>query len=93
MIEYEDIKWSNPLRISLEAHNTDRNVKRFYDIAIMPSLFSHHSVLISYGRIGQKPRYISYIASSLDEAINFIKPRLKKRLNAKKRIGCNYKFS
>lgn len=78
--------------IHLQAINPDTNTFRDYEITLTPGLLNHWVVLIAYGRIGTKGQQKTYAFETIAKAQHFIQKCLKKRMNAKKRIGCEYKL-
>jgi predicted DNA-binding WGR domain protein len=67
-----------PLR--LERIDATRNMWRYYDLMLQPTLFGEISVVRSWGRIGAPGRYKTMTFSNLGEAT-----RALKRLEAVKR--------
>ncbi|AIL13638.1 hypothetical protein IM40_09320 (plasmid) [Candidatus Paracaedimonas acanthamoebae] len=76
----------------LKAQNKEVDIFRYYHIIVMPTLFKDWSLLIANGRIGRKARQRSLLFTDLNLLIKKIKQILHKRLNAEKRLGCNYKI-
>ena len=79
-------------RIELEAKNKSNNLNRYYNIVIFKNLFGELSLQTVYGRIGQKGQTKTYIFPEKDECLKKLKQILKKRLQAKKRIGVDYEI-
>lgn len=76
------------LRATLPAKNLDRD----YTIWVQKGLFNLWVVNILYGKWGAARHHkIQYSFEAPEQAQRFIKKTVRKRLNAQKRIGCNYK--
>ncbi len=81
-----------PCYIKMRAINLAVNVDRAYEILFQRGLFNSWVVIISYGRYGQKGGQTKTYSFDLEaQAQSFFNKTLKKRLNASKRIGCNYR--
>ncbi len=78
--------------ICLRAVDLSQNIKRYYTIHIHKNLFQDITVSLYYGHIGRGGQLKYYHFSTMDQIEPFLKPILKRRLNAKKRIGVNYKL-
>ena len=78
--------------IRLKAICKKKNMKRFYTLHIHRNLFQEITASLFYGRIGCNPQTRHYYFQNSNEAHQFLKHTLKKRLNAKKRIGVNYQL-
>jgi len=51
------VYWNFPeANMRLECINPDRNMFRFYEIRVEPTLFDEHALLICWGRIGKRGR-------------------------------------
>ena len=85
-------EYSMYLNIKLRAINPNKNVNRVYNIKMDNDLFNSYSVITERGRYG-KP-LLPKIEKFTNETNlkQFLKKNLKKRLNAAKRIGCDYKI-
>lgn len=78
--------------IRLKAICENKNMKRFYTMHIHKNLFQEITVSLFYGRIGCLPQTRNYYFQNGNEAHQFLKHTLRKRLQAKKRIGVNYQL-
>lgn len=78
--------------IHLKAICKKKNMKRFYTIHIHKNLFQEITVSLYYGRIGSHAQTKHYYFQHDNEAHQFLRYMLRKRLNAKKRIGVNYQL-
>jgi predicted DNA-binding WGR domain protein len=78
--------------IRLKAVKLDQNINRYYTIYIHKNLFQGLTVSLYYGRIGRGGQLKQFYFAHIHQIEKFLKPLLKKRLNAKKRIGVNYKL-
>ena len=80
-----------PCYIKLRATNPAINLDRAYEILLQKGLFNFWLVTTAYGRYGQKGGQTrTTLFDNELQAQHFIDKVLKKRLNATKRIGCNY---
>jgi hypothetical protein len=84
---------TTPCHLKLRATNPALRLDRRYDIICQQGLFNSWLVTTVYGRYGQKGGTSkTTIFDIQSEAELFISKILKKRLNATKRIGCNYEW-
>jgi hypothetical protein len=82
-----------PFYIKLRATNPALNLDRAYEILFHRGLFNSWLITTAYGRYGQKGGQTkTYLFDTKIQAESFIQKILKKRLNATKRIGCDYRF-
>lgn len=78
--------------IRLHAKYPPKNIYRWYNLRVDQNLFGEWWLSISYGRIGQRGQSKHYRWSDVTLLMAQIKSILRKRLNATKRIGCNYEI-
>src|SRR5262245_49951059 len=83
----------NLLTVAFEAHNSERNHHRHYQVTVGRDLLDDWTVSIRYGRTGQRGRELRYAATDADEMRSVIRDRLRRRLSAPKRIGCPYRLA
>ena len=83
----------NLLTVAIEAHSTEKNHHRWYQLTLGRDLLEDWTVSIRYGRMGQAGRELQYAATSADDMRTFIRRRLQRRLSAPKRIGCAYRLA
>lgn len=83
----------NLLTLALEAHNSELNHHRRYEIRIGRDLFDEWTLSIRYGRVGAVGQGIQYAAKELDELQKMVAERLKRRLTSEKRISCKYRIT
>ena len=83
----------NLLNIVLEAHNVERNHHRQYEITLGKDLLDDWTVKIRFGRAGQYGRVQQFASRDIKEMRSVICDRLRRRLSAPKRIGCEYQWS
>lgn len=78
------------LDVSLRAINPTKNVNRVYNIKMDETLFNSRTVITERGRYGKtlQPKIEKF--NDEKDLKRFLKSNLRKRLNAKKRIGCDY---
>jgi predicted DNA-binding WGR domain protein len=79
-------------RISLHAKNPPQNICRWYSIRVDKTLFGEWCLYLTYGRIGQRGQLKLSFWSDVNLLLRQLKAILRKRLNATKRIGCNYEI-
>lgn len=78
------------LTISLEAHNSERNHHRRYEITVGRDLLGDWMVTIRYGRTGQGGQECHYGSSDPAAMQAVVRDHLHRRLAAPRRIGCAY---
>lgn len=83
----------NLLTIAFEAHSTERNHHRRYQITLGRDLLDDWTVGIYYGRCGQRSQEKRFASDKVEEMRTLIRSRLHRRLTAPKRIGCAYRLS
>jgi hypothetical protein len=83
----------NLLIIAFEAHHTEKNHHRRYQVTVGRDLLDDWTVAICYGRAGQGGRVLRYASPKPDDMRAVIRDRLRRRLSAPKRIGCAYRLS
>jgi hypothetical protein len=84
----------NLLTVAFEAHNSEKNHHRRYQVTVGRDLLDDWTIAICYGRTGQGGRETRYAAAEADDMRVVIRDRLRRRrLSAPKRIGCPYAFS
>lgn len=77
----------------LRASNPIKNVNRWYSLRMGQDLFGEWLLITQWGRNGFKGQYKEYVFNNQDLAQKTFQRVLKKRLNSKNRIGCNYVIS
>lgn len=77
-------------QIDLEAINPLRKVDRYYTVIISPNLFGEIAMQTIYGRNGTSGQKRTYTFSSHQECMLKLNEVLRKRLNARGRLGTNY---
>lgn len=82
----------NLLYLCLEAHNSERNRHRRYEVRLSRDLFGRWMVTIGYGRSGRGGRKRIYSDPNPDKVRAIIHERLKRRSSAPRRIGCEYRL-
>lgn len=83
----------NLLMVVFEAHNTERNHHRRYEVILGQDLLDDWTVAIRYGRVGQGGRLLRFASRRPDDIRAVIRDRLRRRLSAPKRIGCPYRLA
>jgi hypothetical protein len=78
------------LHLKLRAIKLEANINRVYEIYLNKGLFNSWIVTTANGRYGGGMMQRNYSFFDLKEANTFAHKVLKKRLNAKKRIGVDY---
>lgn len=77
--------------IHLEACDPARNIWRSYSITAGQDLFGDWIVAMNYGRIGSRGTTKTVLLPDEEETRRYVQKCLKKRENAPKRIGIDYK--
>jgi len=77
--------------IHLEARDPARNIWRSYGITAGQDLFGDWIVAMNYGRIGSRGTTKTVLLSDEEATRRYVRQCLKKRENAPKRIGIDYK--
>ena len=80
----------NLLTLALEAHNGERNHHRRYEIRVGRDLFAIWTLTIRYGRAGNTLREERFSSAHKSELQAISSDRLRRRSNAKRRIGARY---
>ena len=83
----------NLLTIAFEAHNTEKNHHRLYQLIVGRDLLDDWTVAIRYGRTGQGGQEKRFASPKPEEMRAVIRDRLRRRLSAPKRIGCPYRLT
>jgi predicted DNA-binding WGR domain protein len=83
----------NLLTVAFEAHNTEKNHHRRYQLTIGRDLLNDWTVAIHYGRTGQGGQEKRFASARAEEMRLVISERLRRRLTATKRIGCAYRLT
>jgi predicted DNA-binding WGR domain protein len=78
------------LTLAFEAHHSERNHHRHYEVRIGRDLLDDWTVTIRYGRTGQGGQERRYGSPEPEALRAIIRERLRRRLSAPKRIGCAY---
>ncbi len=74
----------------LRATNLSKNIRRWYSLRMGQDLFGDWLLITQWGRQGFKGHYKQYVFPEEAKAQKEFQRILKKRLNARNRIGCNY---
>lgn len=80
----------NLMNVAFEAHHTEKNHHRRYEITIGRDLLDDWTVSIRYGRTGTGGHVLRYAGHDTAKLQAIVKERLRRRLSAPKRIGCAY---
>jgi hypothetical protein len=83
----------NLVTVAFEAHHTEKNHYRRYQVTLGRDLLDDWTVAICYGRTGQGGRELRYASPQPEEMRAVIRDRLRRRLSAPKRIGCAYRLA
>ena len=75
---------------SLSAHADNGKIMRYYCLYLAYDLFGELVLTTYNGGSGKKGKYRHQLCKDVNKARLFLKNKLLKRLNAVKRIGCNY---
>lgn len=79
------------LRITLEAHNVERNHHRRYEISVGRDLLGDWTVTVRYGRAGSPLRCLRFGDADETAMRRLVRERLLRRTSASRRIGCVYR--
>ncbi len=82
----------NLLSVTLEAHNPERGISRWYELAVGRDLMSAWTVTVCHGRSGQGGQERRCAADNPDPLRALIRRLLLRRLSAPRRIGCRYRL-
>ena len=74
-----------------EAHNPEHNHHRHYSVTVGRDLWEHWTLIVRYGRTGQRGRELSYSSPDPEAIRAIIRERLARRRTAPMRIGCAYR--
>ena len=83
----------NLFTVAFEAHNSEKNHHRRYQVMVGRDLLGDWTVAISYGRTGQRGQQKRFASPKVEEIQAIIRDRLRRRLSAPKRIGCPYQLT
>lgn len=78
--------------ISLNANAPDGKLSRYYCLYLTKDLLRDMLLTTYYGGAGKKGRYLYQVCHDTDKIRRSLRAKLSKRLNAVKRIGCNYQI-
>jgi hypothetical protein len=87
---------AHPVTLELEAHNPTDNHHRAYVLDVGQDLLRHWVVTLRFGRAGRTGRgghVLTYAVADREAARRFVRARLKRRLTARRRIGCAYRLT
>jgi hypothetical protein len=76
----------------LRAKGETRGVERRYSLLVQRDLFGGWVVITEWGREGSREQRKQYVFSNEREARRKFEEILRRRLNGKKRVGCNYQI-
>jgi predicted DNA-binding WGR domain protein len=83
----------NLLTVVFEAHNSEQNHHRRYEVTLGRDLLDDWTVEIRYGRCGQGSQTKRFASPKAERMKAIIRDRLRRRLSAPKRIGCSYRLA
>jgi WGR domain len=83
----------NLLTVAFEAHHPVLNHHRHYQVVIGRDLLNDWTVVIRFGRLGQRGRELRFGSPSSEDMRKVIHDRVRRRLSAPKRIGCPYRLT
>lgn len=79
-------------QMHLQAKSPPQNIYRWYRIRVDQTLFGEWCLSLSYGRIGHRGQLKRSSCADMRQLHTHLRATLRKRLNAKNRIGCNYEI-
>ena len=74
----------------MRAVNPETGLRRFYIIRVVQNLFREWEVIVHHGRIGTGGRTRTLFFEDPAALPHTLAPMIRKRLNAKARLGVNY---
>ncbi len=83
----------NLLEVCLEAHHPAANHHRRYEVCVGKDLFGDWTLIVRYGRTGQRGQEIRRGSPNAALLQALIRKHLRRRLSAPKRIGCHYQLT
>ncbi len=83
----------NLLTVAFEAHNSEQNHHRRYQVTLGRDLLDDWTVAIRYGRTGKGGQEKRFASPKAEDMRKLISERLRRRLSAIKRIGCAYRLT
>lgn len=84
---------AHPVTLELEAHNPAENHHhRAYVLDVGQDLLCDWVVTIRFGRTACTGRMLTYAVSSQEAAQRLVRSRLKRRLTARRQIGCAHRL-
>jgi predicted DNA-binding WGR domain protein len=83
----------NLLSLTLEAHHQENNHHRRYEVVIGRDMLDDWTVVISYGRTGQRGTEQHFASSQAEQMQIVVRARLQRRLSAPRRLGCAYRLT
>jgi WGR domain len=81
------------LSVAFEAHSSEQNQHRRYEIIVGRDLLNDWTLTFRYGRVGQVAQRRHYGSADPNVIRRIIRKSLMRRLSAPKRIGCAYHLS
>lgn len=82
----------NLLTVRLEAHHTERNHHRFYELRLGHDLFGLWMLTLHYGRTGRNGHLRQFSSSDASILRSQIQQCLRVRETAPRRLGCRYRL-
>jgi len=83
----------NLLTMAFEAHNAEKNHHRRYSITVGRDLFDDWTVSVRYGRVGRRGQELRFAGPKPEAMQAVVRNCLKKRMSARRRIGCDYRIT
>ena len=87
---------AHALVLELEARDAAGNRHRAYALEVGQDLLRDWVVTLRFGRAGRTGRggrVLTYAVADREAARRFVRARLKRRLTARRRIGCAYRLT
>ena len=81
------------LRLVLEAHHTERNHHRRYELEVGQDIFGTWTLTVRHGRCGSRCQESVFAAEQSEPLRRVAMKRLRRRHSAKRRIGCEYRIA
>ena len=84
---------AHPVTLELEAHNPTDNHHRAYVLDVGQDLLLQWVVTLRFGRTARTGRVLTYPVADREAARRLVRARLRRRLTARRRIGCAYRLT
>jgi len=80
------------ISIKMKAYNPENDIDRFYTLRTDQNLFGEYVLTINHGKNGNMGRMRREYFEDQNEMLQEMRSLIKRRLNAKSRLGVDYKI-